>query len=165
MPTEPKQNSFLPTFPPLLCHYKNIFKIDVKLWWNWSRSRFEAMKMLEKTGKNLPTPPSLDNGNALNNLLIDRFHVIQKGEAIHQITNVSRWNFFNIFMIVEHALLKMFLKGRGLIYRSAPPYMIFNFLETPKSGALWFLCLTQFRCFVSLLQRLLQSVTETVADQ
>lgn len=63
---------------------------------------------------------------------MDRFHAINTYETIHQITNFSRLKNFNIFMVVEEALLKKFSNKRGQAYHIVLVEKPFIFLGTLK---------------------------------
>lgn len=79
-------------------------------------------------------------------------------------TNVLVQEFFNIFMIVEYALLNRFLKGRSQSYRIALADMLFILLKALKSGAIWQFSATLFKIPVDTFRKPPRSIVETIAD-
>lgn len=96
-------------------------------------SALTAMKSLKRTYENLPTPPSSDVDENQSHPIMDTFHAINKDELIPQITNFSKRDFSNIFMIADDALLKIFLKRERRKYPNAPADMFFIFSANTKT--------------------------------
>lgn len=95
-----------------------------------------ALESLETTDENLPMPPSLVEEEDQNLHIIDRFRAINKDKTIHQLTNFSRREFFNIFTIVEDAILNRFLKERDRTFPIASADMLFILLAALICGTL-----------------------------
>lgn len=76
----------------------------------------------------------------------------------------SRRKSFNIFMIVEDALLKRLCERNRPDVPYCTCWHVFRFSDTIKSESSWKLCSRQFSNALSTFQRLLWSVMETARD-
>lgn len=104
--TSPKTDIFLLTLLFLPFPLMNIAHNNVSFRKKLAAVDLTATKSIERTDKNLLTPPTSDTGDDLKHAIVDRILFITILETIHQMSNIPSSEYFKIFPIIEYPLLK-----------------------------------------------------------
>lgn len=95
---------------------------------------------------------------------MDSIHTINKDEIFHPMTDVSKPEFFKIFMIVKDTIFEKIFVRKEWTYSIAPADMDFIILETLKRGTSWQFYSMQYRITLNTLRKLLWSTLKTEID-